>query len=61
MKRGELERRIAKIAKSKGLKAVYSEGGSHSKVKLGDLETTIPRHREITEMTARGILKYLEG
>lgn len=61
MKRGELVRRINKLAKAKGLTATYTEGGSHTKVQLGGLQTTIPRHSEINEMTARGILRYLEG
>lgn len=61
MKRGELIKRIGKIAKAQGVKAEYSEGGSHTHVRLGDRQTTIPRHGEINEFTARGILNYLEG
>lgn len=61
MKRVELEKRIAKIARAKGETAVYREGGSHTVVKVGDRQTTIPRHREINENTARAIINYLEG
>lgn len=61
MKRGELIKRIGKIAKASGQKAIYTEGGSHTHVQIGDLRTTIPRHSEVNELTARGILKYLEG
>jgi len=61
MKRGELLRQIAKIAKAKGKAAEYSEGGKHTVVRLGERQTTIPRHNEINEFTARAILKHLEG
>ena len=61
MKHGELIRRINKIAKTKGLSARYSEGGSHTSLDLGDKHTTIPRHAEVNERTAKAILKYLEG
>lgn len=61
MKRGELIKRIGKIAKASGHKAIYTEGGNHTHVQIGDLRTTIPRHSEVNELTARGIIKYLEG
>jgi len=61
MKRGELLRRITRIAKNQGLDPEYSEGGSHTRLTLGDKMTTIPRHPEINEQTAKQILKYLEG
>ena len=61
MRRGEFERQIAKIAKARGLKAVYTEGGNHTKVRIGDDTTFIPRHHEIREQLARDILKVLRG
>lgn len=61
MKRGELIKRITRIAKAKGLKAQYTEGGRHTHVRLGDRQTTIPRHNEINELTAKSILNHLEG
>jgi len=61
VKRGELIKRIAKIAKRKGTTAIFTEGGRHTHVQLGDRQTTIPRHNEINERTANGILKHLEG
>ncbi len=61
MKRRELLRRIDRIAKSKGVTATYTEGRRHTKVELNGRRTTIPRHREINELTALGILDYLEG
>lgn len=61
MKRGELVKRINKIAKQQGEQAIYTEGGRHTHVRIGDKQTTIPRHSEVNELTARGIIKYLEG
>lgn len=38
-----------------------AEGGRHTLVlKNGNLITTIPRHKEINELTAKGILKKLQ-
>lgn len=61
MRRTELIKRIGKIAKAKGVVAEYTEGAKHTKVSLGDKQTTIPRHTEINELTARAILRSLEG
>ncbi len=61
MKRGELIKRINKIAKANGETAIYTEGGRHTHVQIGERRSTIPRHSEVNELTARGILKYLEG
>ncbi|MFI2703455.1 type II toxin-antitoxin system HicA family toxin [Cellulosimicrobium composti] len=61
MRRTELIKRIGKMAKTQGVEVVYTEGGSHTKVRLGDRQTVIPRHNEINEHTARAILKHLEG
>ena len=60
MKRWDLERRINRIAKAHRLEAVWSEGGNHTKVKVGKAETSVPRHREINELTANGIIHYIE-
>ena len=61
MKHGEVIRRVNRIAKAKGLKAVYTEGAKHTHVVLGARWTTIPRHSDINEYTARAILDYLAG
>jgi len=61
MKRKELIKKINQIAKKQGLEAIYTEGGKHTHVAIGDKQTTIGRHNEINELTARGIIKYLEG
>ena len=34
-----------------------TEGGSHSKVWIGERFVTVPRHNEINELTARAILR----
>jgi hypothetical protein len=33
----------------------------HTKIHLGDRATIIPRHAEVNEMTAKSIIKHLEG
>ena len=60
MKRKELEKRIHGLAKDNGLEDVWTEGGNHSKVTVGNAQTTVPRHGEVNELTARGILRYIE-
>lgn len=39
----------------------YDEGSSHEKWTNGELKTTVPRHREINEMTAKSILKLVKA
>lgn len=60
MKRRDLEKKVNQLAKRHGLTAQWEEGGNHSKVTVGHLTTTVPRHTEINELTAKGIIKYLE-
>ena len=36
---------------------MYDEGANHEKWTNGKLKTTVPRHREINELTAKGICK----
>ncbi|TPF97597.1 hypothetical protein EP30_01245 [Bifidobacterium sp. UTCIF-39] len=60
MKRKELEKRIRDIAKASGLTPVWTEGGNHSKVTVGKAKTVVPRHGEINELTANGIIQYIE-
>ena len=61
MKRKELMKRIASIAKEEGARLEITEGGNHSIVRVGDRRTTVPRHREINEITAMNILKQIGG
>jgi predicted RNase H-like HicB family nuclease len=41
--------------------ALVREGGSHSIFRCGSQRVVVPRHREINEQTARGIMKDLDG
>jgi hypothetical protein len=59
VKRRDLMKELRDIAKAQGLELVATEGGSHTKVAIGDRQTTVPRHNEISELTAKGILKYM--
>ena len=61
MTRGELRRRIARIARERGLPVVYVEGGSHAKVRIGEDVTFIPRHHEVREQLPHDILRTLGG
>lgn len=54
-------KRLAQIAKAQGLEMNLTEGGSHTKVVIGDRTDVVPRHTEINEMTARSIIRKLEG
>lgn len=62
MKRGELLKRIAKAAGDKGIEWTFVRaGGRHDVYRLGDsVQLSIPRHRDINELTARAILKTAE-
>ena len=59
MKRKDLIRRINELARARGLECIWRQGGRHTVVRLGEQETSIPRHREINEITARKILEHL--
>jgi len=37
------------------------EGGEHSVYQCGRQRSTVPRHTEINELTAQGILRQLES
>ena len=58
MKRRDLLRALRISAKEAGVDlAIVRNVASHDIYRLGDLVITIPRHNELNEMTARGILK----
>ncbi len=59
MKRRDLMKRLAEHAKALDLEMVQTEGGSHTKVTIGDARTVVPRHGEINEITAKQILKQI--
>lgn len=59
MKYRGLVKTIKKNARERGGMAEFVEGRNHTKVTVGGRHTTIPRHNEVNELTAHGILKYL--
>ena len=62
LKRTTLLKRIAKAASEAGVKLdLVREGGEHSVYQCGVERFTVPRHREVNELTALGILRHLES
>lgn len=57
VKRSELLRRLHRVAKDRGVALDIVEGGSHTKVRIGDRIVVVPRHAEINELTARAVLR----
>ena len=60
MKRRDLLKQLDKIAKTKELELVASEGGNHTRVSIGKWTSVIPRHREVNEMLAKAIIRNAE-
>jgi len=60
MKKAELEKRIAKLAKTNGVEWVAVGGSKHEKHLFNGVVIMIPRHNEIGEMLAKKILKDCE-
>lgn len=46
-------------AKAEELHLVEVEGAKHTKVSIGERHSTVPRHKEINEITAAAILKQM--
>jgi len=61
MKRRDLLKALSEIAKTAGVEMEITEGGNHTKVKIGDKSTVVARHNEINELTAKSILKHMGG
>ncbi|MEQ4301385.1 hypothetical protein ABNF97_08340 [Plantactinospora sp. B6F1] len=62
MKRVDLIKKIGAAAAHAGKEfALLREGGSHSIFRCGSQNIVIPRHREINEHTARGIMRDLDN
>jgi len=60
VKRADLLTRIRKAAAEAGMTfELVREGGRHSIFRFGSQQVVVPRHREINEQTARGILRDL--
>ncbi len=47
MKYRVLRKTINRLARERGLEAIWDEGSSHTKVTVGTRQTTIPRHSEV--------------
>jgi mRNA interferase HicA len=61
MKRTELVRKIRRAANDVGTDwSKLREGANHEVWQCGRTKVTIPRHREINEHTATGIMRDLE-
>jgi hypothetical protein len=63
VKRRELLTQMAKVARSYGVdfdKDRPVHGGRHDKFFVGGRPIEVPRHSEIVEFTARGILRTFE-
>jgi len=52
---------LRKIAKESGETLQVTEGGSHTKVVIGERKSTVPRPSEINEYTAQGIFSTMKG
>ena len=62
MKYRLLRKTIVGRARKEGLDVEWSEGANHTKVRVGSMQTTIPRHAEVNEIiTAQAILRHLFG
>lgn len=57
VKRNDLLRRLAVIAREDGEELTLTEGGNHTKVRIGATLLIVPRHKEINEITAKSIIR----
>jgi hypothetical protein len=60
VKRTQLLKRVTREARAKGLSVEVIQGRRHEKWVIGSIGVTVPRHRDINEMTAESIQKQLE-
>jgi hypothetical protein len=61
VKRRDLLKKLRSIAKARDVEYLETEGGRHTKVEFDGRQTTVPRHNEINEITAKAILKHMRG
>lgn len=66
MKRRDILNALRNMAREAGVDfSLARNGAKHDVYRLGELAITVPRHAEVNEMTAKGILKdaakYLEN
>ena len=57
MKRRDLIRELLRISETQGLSLTLTEGSRHTKIRIGEWRSVIPRHREIDESLARSIIR----
>jgi hypothetical protein len=58
----EFKRRIQRAAEARGIAwQLVRQGGRHEVWRCGSTKVTIPRHREVNELTSEAIFKSLEG
>lgn len=61
MKRADLIRRVGRAARVAGVTWMkLRPGRAHDVWDCGGLRVSIPRHRELNELTANGIMRTLE-
>jgi mRNA interferase HicA len=64
MKRRQLLRQLADVARIYGVGFDHdrpAHGGAHDRFAVGRYFVEVPRHRELNEYTARGILRNFEN
>ena len=62
MKRARLLKTLRQIAAANGVQMEEIEGGRHTKIRFGGRHVTVvPRHNEISEQTARSIIRDAEN
>ena len=54
-------KQLAVIAKDANQTMAITEGGSHTRVQIGENVTYVPLHSEVNEMTAKAIIKQAKG
>jgi mRNA interferase HicA len=59
VKRKELMKRLRNVAKTRGVEFTETEGANHTRVWVGEDNTTVPRHNEIDDLLAKKIMKQI--
>lgn len=60
VKRNDLLRRLAAIARQRGEALTLVEGGHHTKARIGATLLIVPRHKDINEIAAKSIIRKAE-
>lgn len=60
IKRRDLLKKLERVARDRGEKLEITEGGRHTKIKIGQSQTVVPRHTEIADLLAKKIVKQVE-